>query len=852
LVIGITLITIYAKEIGTALSQFVNWESSLTKLQKVFAQFNEEIKRNTEGLKSYFSYLDRLRETSRISIQIDNQNVPQIQKLRNELKGLSEDVAAFEGRGGRLTEAQNTFSTANTQLGKVEGIFRNRASQKAQEAFDLGFYDAIKEDLSKTDQAIVDQLREARAAAQAASDVLSDVAFDREKQVKEIELKVSEIEKEAASQRRIRILAAAQAEADIIRAKSEDILNAETSTEAERLKSIQRIKEANIAAAAAQRDNVLNDPETGEGDRAAAISQFETARTNAIITANRERLNIKYDYFRRLKEAEAQRSASEIAGSQRTLETISTQEEESLENRLAAAQKYFTEKKKMLDDNISRELELVGLNKQEINTFLATGQVEAKGKRRTLQELLAMRAEYENEVLQLSIDTNEKNTDIVRAELDKQTDLHEQFVKELEVIYGVASGDSFSIYAQETIQLNKELIKREISIGKYFKKRTEMERAFRQEQAELERRRLRSTLSLFGDAEGNVNATRIGLTQAQGRAAATAEGSEERAAANREVETARAAYKNALEYLQQKKQVQKQINDIDVDESSREADEALAKRQARIEGIFNTMQAAHQLLDSIAFRGFEIRAQQIEDEMSLLDRRTQKERESIEQGILNETEKQKKLGELRIKDEQAQEALEKKRRKLEYDRAKYQKISALFGIAVDTARAIVAAQTIPVVGQAMIPFIIATGALQAAAVMAQPLPKYAQGTKDHKGGYAVLGDGYRSELVEEPDGSLWVSEPRPGIYDVAEHAIVHPDAEKALSSMMVSAGENGDSALRYGGVEMIPGMQVLIQTTKAGFSQLNQSIKNQPQTIFKRDMNKDLLLRYGSDWYKYL
>jgi hypothetical protein len=264
------------------------------------------------------------------------------------------------------------------------------------------------------------------------------------------------------------------------------------------------------------------------------------------------------------------------------------------------------------------------------------------------------------------------------------------------------------------------------------------------------------------------------------------------------------------------------------------------------------MQAAHQLLDSIAFRGFEIRAQQIEDEMSLLDRRTQKERESIEQGILNETEKQKKLGELRIKDEQAQEALEKKRRKLEYDRAKYQKISALFGIAVDTARAIVAAQTIPVVGQAMIPFIIATGALQAAAVMAQPLPKYAQGTKDHKGGYAVLGDGYRSELVEEPDGSLWVSEPRPGIYDVAEHAIVHPDAEKALSSMMVSAGENGDSALRYGGVEMIPGMQVLIQTTKAGFSQLNQSIKNQPQTIFKRDMNKDLLLRYGSDWYKYL
>ena len=68
----------------------------------------------------------------------------------------------------------------------------------------------------------------------------------------------------------------------------------------------------------------------------------------------------------------------------------------------------------------------------------------------------------------------------------------------------------------------------------------------------------------------------------------------------------------------------------------------------------------------------------------------------------------------------------------------------------------------------------AMGAAQIALIAAQPVPKYAKGTKDHPGGLAVVGDGGRSEAVVTEKG-VFATPDRPTLVDLPRHAQVIPD-----------------------------------------------------------------------------
>ena len=75
----------------------------------------------------------------------------------------------------------------------------------------------------------------------------------------------------------------------------------------------------------------------------------------------------------------------------------------------------------------------------------------------------------------------------------------------------------------------------------------------------------------------------------------------------------------------------------------------------------------------------------------------------------------------------------------------------------------------------------AMGAVQLATIIAQPIPKYAKGTKDHKGGLAIVGDGGKREGVITEKG-LWVTPDTPTLIDLPKHAMVVPDIQKYLSA----------------------------------------------------------------------
>lgn len=130
--------------------------------------------------------------------------------------------------------------------------------------------------------------------------------------------------------------------------------------------------------------------------------------------------------------------------------------------------------------------------------------------------------------------------------------------------------------------------------------------------------------------------------------------------------------------------------------------------------------------------------------------------------------------------EKKREALEKKKKKAEFQAALFNKIITLATIASQTAMASVAALAPPpiglgpVLGPSLLPYIITTGAIQAAIVAATPLPKYEKGTqgKPHKGGPAMVGE-RRPEVILEPGRNPYVVE-KPSILNLPKGTEVIP------------------------------------------------------------------------------
>lgn len=78
-----------------------------------------------------------------------------------------------------------------------------------------------------------------------------------------------------------------------------------------------------------------------------------------------------------------------------------------------------------------------------------------------------------------------------------------------------------------------------------------------------------------------------------------------------------------------------------------------------------------------------------------------------------------------------------------------------------------------------IPLAIGTAAIQTGTVLATPLPKYKTGRKDGPEEFAFVGDGYRREVLSDPDGSNPIITPaRPTITKLEKGQMVHSSIDE--------------------------------------------------------------------------
>ena len=197
-----------------------------------------------------------------------------------------------------------------------------------------------------------------------------------------------------------------------------------------------------------------------------------------------------------------------------------------------------------------------------------------------------------------------------------------------------------------------------------------------------------------------------------------------------------------------------------------------------LEDFVNILQSSGEIIDELtnlvnAFH--EARLQQIEEETEAVEKSHERQLESLErlhqQGAISneEYESRKRLQEEMT--EKKQEELAKKEAEIKQKQAKYDKANSIAQALINTAVAITQVLGNPI----MIALASAMGALQVATIMATPLPKYAKGTKYHKGGLAVVGDGGKQEVVMTADGA-YLTPDTPTLVNLPRGAKVFPDA----------------------------------------------------------------------------
>lgn len=140
-----------------------------------------------------------------------------------------------------------------------------------------------------------------------------------------------------------------------------------------------------------------------------------------------------------------------------------------------------------------------------------------------------------------------------------------------------------------------------------------------------------------------------------------------------------------------------------------------------------------------------------------------------------------------LDDQRAQQKLlnDRKQRQLDIQKAEFDKASAIMNIILNTAKSVTAALDNPILAVA----IGIAGAAELALAIATPIPKYREGTKDHPGGPAVVGDAYEHELILEPGKEARWSSDRPTVESLMKHTKVIPRAQiekMAMSGMFVN------------------------------------------------------------------
>ena len=134
-------------------------------------------------------------------------------------------------------------------------------------------------------------------------------------------------------------------------------------------------------------------------------------------------------------------------------------------------------------------------------------------------------------------------------------------------------------------------------------------------------------------------------------------------------------------------------------------------------------------------------------------------------------------------------------------------------------------------------------------MVAQPIPKYREGTKDHQGGRAIVGDGGKEEIVITPDGKVMKTPAKSTLVDLPKHSIVLPDANIAMNYAL--KGVNGLNQSKVENAPLIDGIMIAGEISSMKKAVVS-AIKKQPQPVTLVENVLSRRIRRGDNSNTYL
>lgn len=230
------------------------------------------------------------------------------------------------------------------------------------------------------------------------------------------------------------------------------------------------------------------------------------------------------------------------------------------------------------------------------------------------------------------------------------------------------------------------------------------------------------------------------------------------------------------------------VRDAEIDA----ADKSAEAHKKKMETISQSLQMVGDVLNAFSELGsalFEKDIEKIEEQQDANEKAGEEEIERIDKmaksGAISteESEARKRAAEERTS--QKNKELEKQKLEIKQKQAKWDKANSISQAIIGTSLAVInALQTPPFpLGLALAITAGVVGAANIATIIAQPIPKYKHGTHDHKGGFAIVGDGGRSEVITTPSGESIITPSVPTLVDIPKHSMVFPDLEKYYKSI---------------------------------------------------------------------
>jgi hypothetical protein len=262
----------------------------------------------------------------------------------------------------------------------------------------------------------------------------------------------------------------------------------------------------------------------------------------------------------------------------------------------------------------------------------------------------------------------------------------------------------------------------------------------------------------------------------------------------------------------------------------------------RLDTYKNYALKATELATTLFNRAHELRLNQIQAEIDANAKLRGQEIDRITNSTLSEQDKAAKIAQVQASAQAKEDQLNKKKRDEQVKEARFNKAKSLIDVAINTA---VAVSKDLIANKAMIPFDIIMGAAEAAIIMAQPIPKYAEGTGHHPGGSFIWGEAGR-ELAILPGGKTFLSPDEATLSTAPKgtQIIPHDELNQALFAIMM---RNTTAAL-----ERQPNQIVL----EKKIDQLNQTVVWQTQELKKaygKQKQKTINnIRVDTNWGNYI